>query len=65
MIAVGQIIEVGQLENEGGAMGFVIQRPNGEFVTVKGLTSDETGTAAAMFLQPMGLIIQSAAGTPP
>lgn len=65
MIATGQIIEVGRLEDEGGAIGFVIQRPNGEFITVKGLTVDETRTAAAMFLQAMALVIQPAAGAPP
>ena len=65
MIATGQIIEVGQLVAEDGALGFVIQRPNGEFITVKGLTLEETRAAAAMFLQPIGMAIQPAAGVPP
>ena len=51
MIAAGTVVEVGQLEDEAGALGFVIRRESGEFITVKGLTPDETRVAAALFLK--------------
>ena len=61
MIAAGTVVEVGQLDNEDGALGFVIQRANGEFITVKGLTLDETRAAAALFFQTVTIGLE----TPP
>lgn len=46
MKIAGQIIEVGQLDGEGAEFGVVIERPDGRFVTVKGLTEDETRALA-------------------
>lgn len=61
MIAAGTMVEVGQLEDEGGALGFVIQRPGGEFITVKGLTPDETRAVAALLFQLVAVKLE----TPP
>ena len=52
MIATGTVVEVGQLEDEGGALGFVIHRADGTYVTVKGLTEEETRAAAALLFGP-------------
>ncbi len=51
MIATGKVVEVGQLEGEDGELGFVIQRPNGQFISVKGLTLDETRAVAVLLFQ--------------
>lgn len=71
MKVTGHIVEVGQLEGEDGALGFVIQRPNGEFITVKGLTQAETREVAPVLFDRMEVVVQSApdapaaAGAPP
>lgn len=65
MIAAGTMIEVGQLEDGGGALGIVIQRPNGELVTIKGLTPDETRAAAKLLFQAVAVTLAPGAETPP
>ncbi|MGK5049909.1 hypothetical protein ACQ4WP_29090 [Janthinobacterium sp. GB4P2] len=65
MIAPGEVIEVGQLEDEAGALGFVIQRPNGELITVKGLTLGETKLVAQMLFRSATLSLSMPAGAPP
>ena len=59
MIAAGTVVEVGQLDGEDGALGFVIQRANGECITVKGLTLDETRAAAALFFQTVTIGLET------
>lgn len=63
MIAVGTVVEVGQLDGEDGAIGVVIERLAGGYVTVKGLTEDEARAVAALFLQAVTVAL--AAGVPP
>lgn len=46
MIITGEIIEVGTLEDESGALGICIDRGDASFVTITGLTEDETRQAA-------------------
>lgn len=65
MIAAGTVVEVGQLEGEGGEHGFVIERPAGGFITVKGLTEDEARAAAKLFLEAVTVTLAPAKGTPP
>lgn len=66
MIVKGEIVEVGRLDGEGGDSGFVIKRPDGSFVTVKGLSDDETRAAAALMFQPIAATLSvSPNGVPP
>lgn len=64
MIVAGTIIEVGQLDDEAGAMGFALQRPSGAFITIKGLTDNETRAVAQMLFERTELILQRAPGDP-
>ena len=64
MIAAGTVVEVGQL-NADGDLGVIIERRNGEFITTKGLTEDETRAVAALFYQQVTVTLASAAETPP
>lgn len=41
MIITGGIVEVGDLADEADARGVVLHRPDGSFVTIKGLTIEE------------------------
>jgi hypothetical protein len=63
MITTGTLVEVGKLEDEGGALGFVIKRTNGEFVTVKGLTIEEARVVALHLLQTVSVTVDRE--TPP
>jgi len=63
MIAVGTMVEIGQLEDEGGSLGFVIERQNGEFITIKGLTLDEARAAAQLLFESATITL--VAGAPP
>ena len=65
LIAAGTVVEVGQLDDEDGAHGFVIERPAGGYITVKGLTEDEARAAAALFLQAVTVTLALAPETPP
>lgn len=47
----GEIVEIGTLSHENGAMGIVIERPDGSFVTIKGLTEDETRACCHLFFK--------------
>ncbi|MYN42451.1 hypothetical protein GTP55_24215 [Duganella sp. FT109W] len=60
MIVAGTLVEVGQLDDE-GTLGAVVQRPNGELVTIKGLTLDETRAVAALLFQAVAIKLE----TPP
>jgi hypothetical protein len=62
MIAVGTLVEVGQLDDE-GTLGAAVQRPNGELITIKGLTLDETRAVAPLLFGKVAVSI--AAGAPP
>lgn len=62
MIITGEVLEVGELEGEGGQRGFVIHRADGSFVTIKGLTEDEARAAAQMLFFGVTLRL---AGAPP
>lgn len=57
----GTVVEVGQLEGEAGAHGFVINRLDGGFITVKGLTQDETRAVVQLLFQKVELKLE----TPP
>lgn len=59
MIATGAVVEAGQLEGENGEHGFVIERTAGGFITVKGLTEDETRAVAALFYQAVVVKLES------
>jgi hypothetical protein len=45
----GEITEIGILEGENGALGIVIKRLDGSFITIKGLTEDETRACCHLF----------------
>lgn len=60
MIINGDVIEVGELEGEGGQRGFVIHRADGTFVTVKGLTEDEARAAAQVLFASVALRLAAA-----
>ena len=45
----GEIVEIGIMEEEDGAMGIVIERTDGSLVTIKGLTEDETRACCHLF----------------
>jgi len=62
MIAAGTLVEVGQLDDE-GTLGAVVQRPNGELITITGLTLDETRAVAQRLF--LSMVITIAAGAPP
>ncbi|OEZ91520.1 hypothetical protein [Duganella phyllosphaerae] len=62
MIIAGTLVEVGQIDDQ-GTLGAVVQRLNGETITITGLTLDETrAVAQRLFLSVM---ITVAAGAPP
>ena len=62
MISAGTLVEVGQIDDQ-GTLGAVVQRPNGETITITGLTLDETrAVAQRLFLSVM---ITVAEGAPP
>jgi hypothetical protein len=63
VIAVGNVVEVGNLDDEGSALGVVLRRDDGTFVTVKGLTVEETRAAGALLFQQVSLTLS--AGAPP
>ena len=63
MNAVGEIVEVGDLEGEDGARGFVLHRNDGTFITVKGLTKEETRAVGALLFKPA--VVTLAPGAPP
>lgn len=65
MIAAGTVVEVGQLEDEDGAVGVVIERPAGGYITVKGLTEDEARAVAKLFLEAVTVTLAPAKGIPP
>lgn len=66
MIINGEVIEVGELEGEGGERGFVIARKDGSTVTVKGLSEDEAREAVQMLYVGVQLRLEAnATGTPP
>lgn len=56
MNITGTICEIGDLDDEGGARGIVIKRPDGTFVTVKGLTDVEVRALAPHFMD--GVVLQ-------
>jgi hypothetical protein len=62
MIAVGTLVEVGQLD-DGGTLGAVVQRPSGELITIKGLTQGETRAVAPLLFAKVTVSI--VAGAPP
>ena len=62
MIAVGTLVEVGQLDDQ-GTLGAVVQRPNGETIHITGLTLDETRAVAQRLF--LSAVITIAAGAPP
>lgn len=62
MIAAGTLVEVGQLDDQ-GTLGAVFQRPNGELITIKGLTLDETRAVVQSMFLPV--VITVAVGAPP
>ena len=57
---VGEMIEIGRLEDENGLDGLVIRRADGSFVTVKGLRMDEVRSIANLFLEQVIIAIRSA-----
>lgn len=57
----GELVEIGRLEDEGGADGAVIRRPDGSHVTIKGLRMDEVRGVASLFLEPVIVSIKDAA----
>lgn len=57
----GELVEIGRLEDEGGADGAVIRRADGSFVTIKGLRMDEVKGIAAFFLEQVTIAIAKAA----
>lgn len=61
MIAAGTVVEVGQLDGEDGDLGLIIERPNGDFIKITGLTADETRAVAALFYQAVVVKLE----TPP
>lgn len=63
MNLAGSIVEVGDLDGEGGARGIVIKRPDGTFVTVKGLTEDEARALAPHYMDEISLQV-IASGVP-
>ena len=65
MIATGTVVEVGQLDGEDGAIGVLIERPAGGYITVKGLTEDEARAVAALFLEAVTVTLAPASETPP
>ena len=65
MIAAGTVVEVGQLDGEDGAIGVVIERPAGGYITVKGLTEGEARSVAALFLEAVTVTLAPARETPP
>ena len=62
MIAAGTLVEVGQLDDE-GTLGAVLQRPNGQLITIRGLTLDETRAVAALLFGKV--VVSIVAGAPP
>lgn len=61
MIITGEIIEVGDLEGATGARGVVLHRPNGSFVTIKGLTVKEIRAVAPELYKTVAVKLE----TPP
>lgn len=53
MIISGEIIEAGDLEGEAGARGVVLHRPDGSFITIKGLTVEEVRALAPLLYKPV------------
>lgn len=56
----GEMVELGELDDELGAHGFVLHRADGSFVTVKGLTADEVRAVAGMLFGAVDLHIDEA-----
>lgn len=61
MTITGKVCEIGTLESEGGERGVVLRRPDDTFVTVKGLTEDETRVLVPYFLDDVELTIVTTA----
>jgi hypothetical protein len=53
----GELVEIGRLENEGGADGLVIRRSDGSHITIKGLSMDEVKQLAHLFLEQIDIIL--------
>lgn len=61
MTIFGTVCEIGTLEGEGGERGVVLRRQDDTFVTIKGLTEDETRALAPLFLDGVELTIAAKA----
>lgn len=57
MIAAGTLVEVGLLDD--GTVGAVVQRPNGELITITGLTLDETRMVAPHLFLSVAITINA------
>jgi hypothetical protein len=53
----GELVEIGRLENEGGADGLVIRRGDGSHLTIKGLSTDEVKQLASLFLEQIDIVL--------
>lgn len=61
MKITGEIIEVGDLADENQERGVVVHRPNGSFVTIKGLTVEEVRALGALLYKAVSVKLE----TPP
>lgn len=65
MKITGQIIEVGQLDGEGGEHGVVVETEDWQQISVKGLTPAQTGEFSPQLFSTVTLSIEPPFGMTP
>jgi hypothetical protein len=65
LLVRGKVCELGDLDGERGERGFVVQRGESDFVTIKGLTADEVRSLVPVVFSDIVLTLGSGAANGP